>query len=237
MPAVRRAGVAATIWCRCSPGMASPIPASSPTRRWMLSPCGDTSTAASSAGVRVIPGCPKPICTTTDSTASAPAPPRNAAAHSSSGLTTFKAFWQSPEGRQIKTAEQADDSELQAWLADQHGVSVHSHGGLCLEEWTGEVDGHSFYFRERHAEWRIELDLRRPAGASHPRIVAGTDNYGATRYEARELDQGDVIAYGTTSISRATAPRPWSGHSSSSTPSASTWHARHARTTAATCHR
>ena len=75
---------------------------------------------------------------------------------------------------------------------------MHSHGGLCPEQWTGEVDGHSFYFRERHAEWRIEIDLR-PSGR-FIRTVAGTDNDGATRYEERELDQGDVIAYGTTDI-------------------------------------
>jgi hypothetical protein len=113
-------------------------------------------------------------------------------------LDDIKAFWQSPEGQQIKAAEQAGEAELQAWLAGQQGVSVRSHGGLCPEQWTGEVDGHSFYFRERHAEWRIELDLR-PTGR-FIRTVAGTDNDGATCYEERELDQGDVIAHGTTDI-------------------------------------
>jgi hypothetical protein len=113
-------------------------------------------------------------------------------------LDDIKAFWQSPEGQQIKAAEQADDAELQSWLAGQQGVSVLSHGGICPEQWTGEVDGHSFYFRERHAEWRIELDPR-PSGR-FIRTVAGTDNDGATRYEERELDHGDVIAYGTTDI-------------------------------------
>lgn len=110
----------------------------------------------------------------------------------------IKAFWESPEGQQIKAAEQADDAELQAWLAEQQGVTVHSDGSLCPEEWTGEVDGHSFYFRERHAEWRIEVD-RRPSGRVI-RTVAGTDNDGATRYDEHELDEGDVIAYGTTDI-------------------------------------
>ena len=43
-----------------------------------------------------------------------------------------------------------------------------------------------------------ELDLR-PSGR-FIRTVAGTDNDGVTRYEERELDQGDVIAYGTTDI-------------------------------------
>jgi hypothetical protein len=75
---------------------------------------------------------------------------------------------------------------------------AHRTKGGHGEQWTGEVDGHGFYFRERHAEWRIELDLR-PSGR-FIRTVAGTDNDGATRYEQRELDQGDVIAYGTTDI-------------------------------------
>lgn len=113
-------------------------------------------------------------------------------------LDDIKAFWQSPDGQQIKAAEHAGEAELQAWLANQHGVVVHSHDGPCPEQWNGEVDGHSFYFRERHAEWRIEVDVR-PSGRS-VRTVAGTDNDGATRYEEREVDEGDVIAYGTTDI-------------------------------------
>jgi hypothetical protein len=75
----------------------------------------------------------------------------------------IEAFWRSPEGQRIKATEQADEADLQAWLAAQTGVNVHSHGGLTPEEWRGEVDGHSFYFRERHDEWRIEVDLR-PSG-------------------------------------------------------------------------
>jgi hypothetical protein len=113
-------------------------------------------------------------------------------------LDDIKAFWQSPDGQQIKAAEQADEAALQAWLAGQSGIVVHSHGGLCPEEWTGVVDGHSFYFRERHTEWRIELDLR-PSGR-FIRVLAGTDNDGTTHYDERELDDGDVIAYGTTDI-------------------------------------
>jgi hypothetical protein len=113
-------------------------------------------------------------------------------------LDDIQAFWQSPDGQQIKAAEQAEEAELQAWLADQQGVTVRSHGGLCPEVWTGEVDGHSFYFRERHAEWRIELDLR-PSGR-FIRTVVGTDNDGTTHFDERELDEGDVISYGTTDI-------------------------------------
>lgn len=106
------------------------------------------------------------------------------------------AFWGSPAGQQITAAEQADDAELQAWLAQQNGVIVHSQDCLAPEQWRGQVDGHSFYFRERHDEWRIELDLQ-PSGR-FVRTVAGADNDGALGYRERELDVGDVIADGTT---------------------------------------
>jgi hypothetical protein len=105
-------------------------------------------------------------------------------------------FWRSPEGQRITAAEQAADAELQAWLAHQHGVSVHSRDGLAPEQWRGDVDGHSFYFRERHDEWRVELDLR-PNGHFY-RAIAGTDNDGTIRYQQRESVEGDVIASGTT---------------------------------------
>lgn len=106
------------------------------------------------------------------------------------------AFWRSPEGQQITAAEHAVEVELQAWLAAQKEVIVGSHGGWAPEEWSGEVDGHSFYFRERHDEWRIELDLR-PSGR-FIKVFAGTDDDGTLRYRERELDDGDIITSGTT---------------------------------------
>lgn len=109
-----------------------------------------------------------------------------------------KAFWTSPEGQQIIADEQAAEADLQAWLGVQQSVIVHSHGGSAPEQWHGEVDGHAFYFRERHDEWRIEIDLR-PSGR-FARVVAGIDSDGAARYKERELDEGDVIAHGTTDI-------------------------------------
>ncbi|POX75441.1 hypothetical protein C3475_03035 [Mycobacterium kansasii] len=105
-------------------------------------------------------------------------------------------FWQSPEGQRITAAEQAADAELQVWLARQPGVLVHSHGGLAPEQWRGEIDGHSFYFRERHDQWYIELNLR-PSGR-FVRTVTGAGDDGAIRYHERELQGGDVIATGTT---------------------------------------
>jgi hypothetical protein len=121
----------------------------------------------------------------------------------------IEAFRRSPQGQRIEAAERAAEAELQAWLAGQQGVVVLGHGGLAPEQWTGDVDGHSFYFRERHDEWRLELDLR-PSGR-FVRTVAGTDDDGTVTYQRRELDDGDVIAsgmidvegYGTTPVQRA----------------------------------
>lgn len=106
------------------------------------------------------------------------------------------AFWKSPDGQEIIAAERVAEAELVAWLAAQEGVTVRSHGGMAPEQWRGEVDGHSFYFRERHDEWRIELDLR-PSGRFADAVV-GTDPQGKPQTEPRELDEGDVIAEGTT---------------------------------------
>jgi hypothetical protein len=118
-------------------------------------------------------------------------------------------FWDSPEGQRIKAAELAEEAELGSWLATQRGVIVHSHGGFAPEVWRGEVDGHSFFFRERHGEWRIELDMR-PSG-HFAKAVASVAPTGALNCEERELDEGDVIArgldcderYGATLVERA----------------------------------
>lgn len=69
---------------------------------------------------------------------------------------------------------------------------------MVPEEWTGEVDGHSFYFCERRGEWRIELDLR-PSGR-FVRTLTEDDSDGAGQCYERELDEGDVIASGTIDV-------------------------------------
>jgi hypothetical protein len=122
---------------------------------------------------------------------------------------SIERFWESPEGQRITAANEAADAELQAWLDQQPAVQVHSHGGLAPEQWRGDIDGHSFYFRERHGEWHIELDLR-PSGR-FVREIVGTDDDGNFRYGEREIIEGDVIAsgitdiegYGTTPLERA----------------------------------
>lgn len=108
------------------------------------------------------------------------------------------AFWQSPEGEQIRAAERAAEAELDAWLAMHRGVVVHSHGGLAPEQWRGIVDDHTVCFRERHDEWRIELDLR-PSGR-FARALVDIQADGQATYEERELSEGEVIAHGTTDV-------------------------------------
>lgn len=126
------------------------------------------------------------------------------------GLDAIQEYWQSPEGLQSRAAVEAAERELQDWLAHhQQGVVVHSHGGWAPEQWTGDVDGHSFYFRERHGDWHLEIDLH-PTGRSIP-VVDGSDDDGATRYRQQTVEEGEVIAtgttyadgYGTTAVERA----------------------------------
>lgn len=106
------------------------------------------------------------------------------------------AYWASPDGQEATAAREAEEAELSVWVEDDDGVVIESHGGMAPELWRGTIDGRSFFFRERHDDWRIELDLR-PSG--HRVKVwkgGGLDDDASTEW--RELDEGDVIAEGTT---------------------------------------
>ena len=105
-------------------------------------------------------------------------------------------YWESPAGRAQTAIRQAEEDELIARLGANPDVVVTTHGGLAPEQWRGSVDGHSFYFRERHGDWRIELDLR-PSGHFY-RAWTGGDLDDDANFEVRETDAGDVIAEGTT---------------------------------------
>ena len=113
-------------------------------------------------------------------------------------MTELEAYQHSPEGRREAAARQAEEDELLEWLADHPDVVVTSHGGMCPEQWRGSVEGRSFYFRERHDDWRIEVDLR-PSGRFY-RSWMGGDLTDDASYELRETDEGDVIAEGTTGV-------------------------------------
>lgn len=108
----------------------------------------------------------------------------------------MEAFWDSPEGKASRARRQAEEDELMAWLVTEPDVVVTSYGGLAPEQWEGSVDGHMFYFRERHDQWRIELDLR-PNG-HFSKVWKGGDLDDEQSFEWREMEQGDVIAKGST---------------------------------------
>lgn len=110
-------------------------------------------------------------------------------------LNGIDEYWQSPEAFQIRAADEAAEQDLQTWLAHHPGVVVHSRGGWAPEQWRGEVDEHSFYFRERGGDWDLEIDLR-PTGETM-RVVDGQHDDGTTRYRQLELERGDIIASGT----------------------------------------
>ena len=85
-------------------------------------------------------------------------------------------FRRSPQGEQLQADQHAAEADLQAWLADQPGVVVGRHGGQVPEQWEGQVDGHSFHFRERGGDWDIELDLheQQPGITKGDLIATGT---------------------------------------------------------------
>lgn len=106
------------------------------------------------------------------------------------------AYWASPEGRAEADERQQREDELRRWLAEDRGMTVTEFGGFAPEQWRGTVDGHTFYFRERHDQWRIELDLR-PTGRFH-KVFKGGDFDDDSSFELEESLEGDVIAEGTT---------------------------------------
>ena len=105
------------------------------------------------------------------------------------------AFWDSAEGQALVAQNQAQEDRLLVWLASNPHVSVRSYGGTVPEQWWGSVDGHTFFFRERHDDWRIELDLR-PSGHFY-KAWTGGDLGDDASYQTKEWEEGDVIARGT----------------------------------------
>lgn len=106
------------------------------------------------------------------------------------------AYWDSPDGRAETEERELREQELRQWLLHDGGMEVTEFGGLFPEQWRGSVDGHTFYFRERHDEWRIELDMR-PTGRFH-KVLKGGDLDDRASFELQESLQGDIVAEGTT---------------------------------------
>lgn len=83
--------------------------------------------------------------------------------HTDEWRAHLAALWNSPEAAAERARRQAEENELASWLAGQPDVVISSYGGWAPEQWRGSVADHSFYFRERHDCWRIELD-QEPSG-------------------------------------------------------------------------
>ena len=105
-------------------------------------------------------------------------------------------FRNSPDGQRIQQRKDAEEAELQAWLATQPDVTLSSLDSAYPEQWKGTVAGHSFYFRERWGDWHIELDLR-PTGHMG-QVLTGFDSGGTPITREQPHTAGDVIAEGTT---------------------------------------
>jgi hypothetical protein len=129
--------------------------------------------------------------------------------HADERRAHLEVIWDSPEAAARRARRQTEENELASWLAGQPDVVIGSYGGWAPEQWRGSVAGHSFYFRERHDYWRIELDLE-PSGRSVQTWRGGDlDDEGS--YQPQEIEEGEVIAegvvdvtgYGTSPVERA----------------------------------
>jgi hypothetical protein len=97
----------------------------------------------------------------------------------------------------LRQSHAAEEADIGAWLGGQTGVEANRKTSYAPEQWEGTVDGHTFYFRERHGFWRLELDLV-PTGDFANRLVdVGEDGELVT--EPVPIEAGEVIAEGIDS--------------------------------------
>lgn len=106
----------------------------------------------------------------------------------------IRAWRDSPAAQELSAHHEAEEAAIAAWVRDQDGVDARRITSFAPEQWDGTIDGHTFYFRERHGEWRIELDLK-PSGRFANRWL-GVGDDGEAISEPVELDEGEVIARG-----------------------------------------
>jgi hypothetical protein len=103
--------------------------------------------------------------------------------------------WQnSAEAASLRAADAAEEAEIAEWIEREPGVTAERTTSMVPEQWEGVIDGHSFYFRERHGEWRIELDLEE-TGRFANRLVR-VDDDGELVTEPVPIREGSVIAEG-----------------------------------------
>ena len=110
------------------------------------------------------------------------------------GARRWETFRDSELGTELRAAHQREEEEITAWLAGQPDVEARRTTSMAPEQWEGDVDGHSFYFRERGGCWRIELDMAE-SGHFAQRLVRVAED-GAFVTEPVPIMEGEVIAEG-----------------------------------------
>jgi hypothetical protein len=103
---------------------------------------------------------------------------------------------------ECRAEHDAEENAIAAWLGTQVDVSARRMSSFAPEQWEGVIDGHSFYFRERGGQWRIELDLE-PTGEFVNRLIDVQDGEPLT--EPVPIERGTVIADGLDSALGSTA--------------------------------
>lgn len=103
-------------------------------------------------------------------------------------------FEDSPWRQEMRAAQERENAELAEWLLFEPGVAAERTCFAAPEVWEGTIDGRTFFFRERHGEWQIEVDLE-PDGHFAERVVEVKPG-GDMVTEPVELTSGPVIARG-----------------------------------------
>ena len=117
-------------------------------------------------------------------------------------MTWWEQWRDNPEAKALRARHDAELSEVATWMDRQPGVEAVQLSWAAPEQWEGVVDGHSFYFRERHGRWRLELDLE-PDGEVATQLI-GVGDDGELLTESVEQRSGTVIASGVQSALGAT---------------------------------
>ncbi|GAB2477316.1 hypothetical protein [Xylanimonas ulmi] len=79
-------------------------------------------------------------------------------------------------------------------------MTVTSHRGCAPEQWTGDINGRRFHFRERWGEWTLDLDIVRVPALR----LAGVDDDGVGVYDDTATDtQGQLDDGGRLSTRRS----------------------------------
>ena len=109
---------------------------------------------------------------------------------------SFARLLDDPAAEALREQHASEEAAISRWLASQTAVTAERTSSYVPEQWAGTIDGHSFYFRERHGTWRIELDLE-PSGRFAERVVDVRDGEFVT--EPEPILEGTVIAEGADS--------------------------------------